>query len=470
MKRKILLVDDEEIFLRPLARTIVAAGFLVDTAGTASEAREKLKTGEVDLVISDVRMPGMDGIAFTRSLREEFGDLPVILMTAYGSIRTAVDAMKAGAQDYLLKPFEPDEILLHIRRILEIQDLRAADRFRTARNQETFDLRKTLVFESPAMKRLQQEMTGVLPLDTTILLTGETGTGKQLIARAIHYNGPRRDGPLIEVNCAAIPETLFETELFGHARGAFTGAVSDRKGMFQLAHGGTLFLDEIGEVPVSLQPKLLTAIQEKKFLRVGGARQIDVDVRIICATNKSLEEEVAAGRFRKDLFFRLSVFPIRVPPLRERPEDIPVLADFFLRRFARKCGKEYGSLSPDDISALRAYDWPGNVRELENFIERAVIRAQGDRAEITAALGGLTRTPADPGGEATFYPDLPFRDAKERVVSFFEKRYIEEALRRAEGKLTEAARLAGMDNKNFSEKMKRYGITLEAFKTFPPTA
>ncbi|MGB5195602.1 MAG: sigma 54-interacting transcriptional regulator, partial [Candidatus Deferrimicrobium sp.] len=231
--------------------------------------------------------------------REEYGDLPVILMTAYGSIRTAVDAMKAGAQDYLLKPFEPDEILLHIHRILEIQDLRAADRFRTARNQETFDLRKTLVFESPAMRRIQREMTGVLNLDTTILLTGETGTGKQLIARAIHYNGPRRDGPLIEVNCAAIPETLFETELFGHARGAFTGAVADRKGMFQLAHGGTLFLDEIGEMPLSLQPKLLTAIQEKKFLRVGGTRQIDVDVRIIAATNKSMEEEVAAGTIRR---------------------------------------------------------------------------------------------------------------------------------------------------------------------------
>lgn len=464
MKRKILLVDDEEIFLRPLARTIVSAGYLVDTADTAAQAREKLKTGEIDLVVSDVRMPGTDGIAFTRSLREEFGDIPVILMTAYGSIRTAVDAMKAGAQDYLLKPFEPDEILLHIRRILEIQDLRSAHRFRTARNQEAFDLRKTLVFESPSMRRLQEEMNGVLPLDTTVLLTGETGTGKQLIARAIHYNGPRRDGPLIEVNCAAIPETLFETELFGHARGAFTGAVSDRKGMFQLAHSGTLFLDEIGEVPLSLQPKLLTAIQDKKFLRVGGSRQIDVDVRIIAATNKSLEDEVSAGRFRKDLFFRLSVYPIRVPPLRERPEDLPILAEFFLRRFARKCGKEIGPLSPEDVAALRGYDWPGNVRELENFIERAVIRSAGLRAEIAAGLGASMRGTESGAAGLPFHPELPFREAKERVVSCFEKRYIEDALRRAGGKLTEAARLAGMDNKNFSEKMKRYGITLEAFR------
>jgi two-component system response regulator AtoC len=464
MKRKILLVDDEEIFLRPLARTIVSAGFLADTAGTAAEALEKLSTDEFDLVISDVRMPGTDGIGFTRAIRGSFADLPVILMTAYGSIRTAVDAMKAGAQDYLLKPFEPDEILLHIRRVLEVQDLRTADRYRTTRNQETFDLRRTLVCESGAMRRLQQDVGGILGLTTTVLLTGETGTGKQLIARAIHYNGPRRDAPLIEVNCAAIPETLFETELFGHVRGAFTGAVADRKGMFQMAHGGTLFLDEIGEVPLPLQPKLLTAIQEKKFLRVGGTRQIDVDVRIIAATNKSLEEEVSAGRFRKDLFFRLSVYPIRVPALRERSEDIPVLADLFLQRFARKCGKKIDRLAPADVAALRAYDWPGNVRELENFMERLVIRAAGADAGVASALG-IPTPDAVAGREASGYdPGLPFREAKEKVVSEFEKRYLSEVLRRAEGKLTEAARLAGMDNKNFSEKMRRHGLSLDAFR------
>jgi len=267
----------------------------------------------------------------------------------------------------------------------------------------------------------------------------------------------------MNVTCSALPEHLLESELFGHEKGAFTGAAAARAGCFERAAGGTLFLDEIGEVPLPLQPKLLTAIQEKRFLRVGGARQIDVDVRIIAATNKSLEEEVAAGRFRKDLFFRLSVYPLRVPPLRERLEDIPVLADFFLRRFARKCGKEIGALSAGDVESLRAYDWPGNVRELENFIERAVIRATGARVGIAAALGESTREAAA-GGDTPFYPDLSFRDAKDRVVSAFEKQYIEDALRRAEGKLTEAARLAGMDNKNFSEKMKRHGVTLEAFR------
>jgi len=460
MNRKILLVDDEEIFLRPLAKTILSAGLLVDTASTVEEARKKLASDEFDLVLSDVRMPGCDGISFARELHAEFPDLPVLLMTAYGSIRTAVDAMKAGATDYLLKPFEPDELLLLIRRALEIQDIRVVDRYRIERNQETFEFRKTVVCESDAMRKVQEDVERILGLDTTILLTGETGTGKQLIARGIHYSGPRRNRPLIEINCSAIPDTLFESELFGFTRGSFTGASGERKGLFHLADGGTLFLDEIGEVPLSLQPKLLAAIQEKKIMRIGGSRQVDVDVRIIAATNKSLEEEVAAGRFRKDLFFRLNVFPIRVPPLRERREDIPVLAEIFLHRFARKCGKSVDMPTPGGIALLQSYDWPGNVRELENFIERAVIRSSGRRIDLGVELqGGRER-----GIDLPFSSDIPFRDAKEEVVSAFEKRYIEDILRRSRGKLTDAARAAGMDNKNFSEKMKRYGITLDFFK------
>ncbi|MBI5343456.1 MAG: sigma-54-dependent Fis family transcriptional regulator [Deltaproteobacteria bacterium] len=461
MKRKILLVDDEEIFLRPLAKTILAAGFLVDTASSVPEAREKLRNDEFDLVVSDVRMPGTDGIAFTRSLHEEFPDLPVILMTAYGSIRTAVDAMKAGAGDYLLKPFEPDEMLLLVRRTMEIHDLRVADKYRVSRNQEAFEFRKSVVCESGAMRRLQEDVENILPLDTTVLLSGETGTGKQLIARGIHYSGPRKNGPLIEINCAAIPETLFESELFGFAKGSFTGATNERKGLFHLADGGTLFLDEIGEVPLALQSKLLSAIQERKFIRIGGSRQIDVDVRIIAATNKSLDEEIAAGRFRKDLFFRLNVFPIRVPPLRERKEDIPVLADIFLRRYARKCGKRIVRMSPASVAAIHSYDWPGNVRELENIVERAVIREKGEELRIPPDL----LYPSGAGEALSFSSEMPFKEAKERVVSSFEKRYIEDLLRKSGGKLTDAARAAGMDNKNFSEKMKRYGIALDDYRT-----
>ncbi len=459
MKRKILLVDDEEIFRRPLSKTILSAGFLVEAAASVEEARERLAADEFDLVVSDIRMPGADGISFTRELRAAFPDMPVILMTAYGSIRTAVEAMKAGAEDYILKPFEPDEVLLLIRRALEIQDLRIADRYRVTRNQERFGFRARVACESPAMRRLQEDVASVIGLDTTVLLTGETGTGKQLIARSIHYGSPRKDRPLIEVNCAAIPDTLFESELFGFAKGSFTGASVDRKGLFQLADGGTLFLDEIGEVPLAMQPKLLAAIQDKKVMRIGGTRHVDVDVRIIAATNKPLDEEAAGGRFRKDLYFRLNVFPLRVPPLRERKEDIPVIANEFLARFARKCGKTIEPLDAGSVEALEQYEWPGNVRELENFIERAVIRSAGPRLDIPREL----RPRAD-AVEGSFPAGIPFREAKERVVSEFERRYIEEVLRRHGGKLTEAARAAGMDNKNFSEKMKRYGITLESCK------
>ncbi len=461
MKRKILLLDDEEIFLRPLSRTILSAGYLADTASTIEEARTKLRADEFDLVVSDVRMPGTDGITFAREIRAEFPDLPVILMTAYGSIQTAVDAMKAGAEDYILKPFEPDEILLLIRKALRYHDLRVADRYRITRNQEAFGFPRTVVCESAAMRRLQQDVEGILDLDTTILLTGETGVGKQLIARGIHYSGPRRDKPLIEINCAAIPETLFESELFGFVKGAFTGATTDRKGHFQLADGGTLFLDEIGEVPLSLQPKLLAALQEKRFTRIGGSRPIDVDVRIMAATNKSLEEEVEKGRFRKDLFFRLNVFPLRVPPLRERREDIPLLAEHFLRMFARKCGKRIARISEASRAALLSSPWTGNVRELEHVIERAVIRASGEELDVT---GEMFPAPA-PAGDLPYPSGIAFREAKGQVVSAFEKRYIEDALRRNGGRLTAAAREAGMDNKNFSEKMKRHGITLEMFRT-----
>lgn len=460
MKRKILLVDDEEIFLRPLARTILSEGYLVDTASTAAEARQKLRADEFDLLITDVRMAGMDGISFTREVKGEHPDMPVIVMTAYGSIRTAVEAMKAGAEDYILKPFEPDEILLLIGRALEIQALRVADRYRLERDQEDFELRKTLVGKSDAMSRLKEEIESVRGLTTTVLLTGETGTGKGLVARAIHYGGSRRNRPFIEVNCAAIPEPLFESELFGFTRGSFTGASGDRKGHFLLAHGGTLFLDEIAEAPLSIQPKLLSAIQDKRIMRIGGSRKIDVDVRIIAATNRRLEDEVEAGRFRKDLFFRLNVFPIRVPPLRERKEDIPELASLFLRKYALKCGKKILGIAPDALRAMQDYDWPGNVRELENFIERAVIRARSEVLDPSEEL-----LPRGEGGGALAVPaELPFREAKERVVAAFERRYIEEALRRTGGRLSEAAREAGMDNKNFSEKMKRYGITLDTFR------
>ena len=462
---RVLVVDDEANITDAVRRALERVGYAVDVAADPDEAWARLERTVPDVVICDVRLHEADGLDVLARIRELYPEIAVIMMTGYASIESAVTSIKAGAVDYLAKPFNPGQLRHVVAKAIEQKRLLEENRYLRSQQGAADGV---VIGESRAMRDLFETAEKVASTDSSVLIMGRSGTGKEVLARFIHASSPRRDRPFVTVNCSAIPASLIESELFGHERGAFTGAVYSRRGSFELADASTLFLDEIGEMPLSLQPKLLTAIQEKRFLRVGGTRQIDVDVRIIAATNKSLEEEVAAGRFRKDLFFRLSVFPIRVPPLRERPEDLPVLADFFLRRFARKCGKEIGPLSEDDIFALRAYDWPGNVRELENFIERAVIRAAGDRAEIAATPGRSTLEPADEGDAAPFHPDLPFRDAKERVVSFFEKRYIEEALRRAEGKLTEAARLAGMDNKNFSEKMKRHGVTLDAFKTYPP--
>ncbi len=458
--RKVLLVDDEVIFVKPLARNIEKAGYEVDVAFSAEDAINKLKEDEFDLVLTDVRMPGVSGIDFTSWVKKEFPDLPVIVMTAYGSIKTAVSAMKAGAEDYVLKPFDPEEIILLIGRAIEFSELKAEKRARAERSQDQFKRSSLLVAESPQMKRILEQVEELKDVDTTVLITGETGTGKQLLAKTIHYTGVRRDKPFVEVNCAALPETLFESELFGFTRGAFTGASRDKKGLIQLAHGGTIFLDEVGEVPLSSQAKLLRAIQDKKFMRIGGTREIEVDVRIIAATNKDLEEEVEKGRFRRDLYYRLNVYPIHIPPLRERKEDIAPLAELFLESCARKMGKKIKGLSKESIRIIENYDWPGNVRELQNVIERAVISCRG---EILDNIGDFI-SPNSTRDEFPLNLDAPFREAKEMVVSYFERKYLEHALRKAGGKLSEAARLAGMDNKNFFEKMKKYNMSLKDFK------
>ncbi|RMG59490.1 MAG: sigma-54-dependent Fis family transcriptional regulator [Deltaproteobacteria bacterium] len=458
--KKVLLVDDEVIFVKPLAKTIEKAGYEVDVACSAEEAMEKLRGDEFDLVLTDVRMPGASGIDFTSWVKAEYPDLPVIVMTAYGSIKTAVSAMKAGAEDYILKPFDPEEILLLIGRAIEFSDLKAEKRARAERSQDQFLRGSLLVAESPAMKRILAMVEELKDLDTTVLITGETGTGKQLLAKTIHYRGVRRDRPFVEVNCAAIPETLFESELFGFTRGAFTGATKDKKGLIQLAHGGTLFLDEVGEVPLPSQAKLLRAIQEKKFIRIGGTREIEVDVRIIAATNKNLEEEVEKGRFRRDLYYRLNVYPIHIPPLRERREDIEPLARLFLENYSRKMGKEIREISRDSIKVMHLYDWPGNVRELQNVIERAVISCRGP---ILDNVGDFV-SPSRREDTIDVSLDSPFREAKEKVVAEFERKYLEHVLRKAGGKLTEAARLAGMDNKNFSEKLKKYNLSIRDFR------
>jgi DNA-binding NtrC family response regulator len=456
MKQRLLLVDDDEVFLRPLHRTLELAGYEVLPVQSGEEALDTLKTEDVDLVLTDKRLPGMDGVALVRQIKADHADLAVVVMTAYGTIESAVEAMRLGAEDYLVKPFEAAEMLVVIRRAIEFQALKSANRRSIRRNQERFTFRN-MVAKSAVMQSVFETLRSVADLDTTVLIHGETGVGKELLARSVHFSGSRRDRPFVAVNCAAIPAELFESELFGSRKGAYTGASEHRRGHFQMAHGGTLLLDEIGEMPLNLQSKLLRAIEEKKVTSVGADRPVDIDVRFIATTNKDLQAEVEHGAFRRDLFYRLSVMPVRVPALRERPEDIPLLAQHFLEEAGRRLKRAVKAIAPESVQALVRYPWPGNVRELENVIERAVIVSKED---VLTALERFLGGPA--GAHAPVDLSLPFRDAKARIVEEFERAYVAGLLDAHGGKLTAAAKHADMDPKNFSDKMARYGLRRQA--------
>jgi DNA-binding NtrC family response regulator len=451
MKRRILIVEDDQIFLRPLQRTLEVEGYEVLVVSSGEDAIDLLKNDDADLVLTDKRLPGLDGVDLVRRIKADHPDLAVVVMTAYGTIESAVEAMRLGASNYLVKPFETAEVVMVVRHAIEFQELRAASRATLRRNQEQFTLRNVLS-RSDAMQEVFEMLRSVAELDTTVLIHGETGVGKELLARSIHFSGPRRDKPFVAVNCAAIPAELFESELFGFRKGAFTSASETRRGFFQTANGGTLLLDEIGEMPLPLQSKLLRAIEERRVTSIGSDRAVEIDVRFIATTNKDLQAEVAGGTFRRDLFYRLSVMPIRVPPLRERVSDIPLLAQHFLEQSARRAKKAVHTIAPSALEALCRYAWPGNVRELENVIERAVIVAKGDTiADVEHFLTGEPeRSRVD--------LSLPFRDAKARVVEEFERAYVAGVLELEGGKLTAAAKHADMDPKNFWEKLVRYGL------------
>jgi DNA-binding NtrC family response regulator len=455
MKRRLLLVEDDEIFLRPLQRSLEVAGYDVILASSGEDAIDVLKREDADLMLTDKRLPGMDGVELVRRVKAEHPDLATIVMTAYGTIESAVEAVRLGAADYLVKPFEVPELLIVVRNAIELSELRAASHAALRRNQERFTLKNVLA-RSAAMHEVFDLLRSVAELDTTVLIHGETGVGKELLARSVHFSGTRREKPFVAVNCAAIPAELFESELFGFRKGAFTSASETRRGHLQMANGGTLLLDEIGEMPLALQSKLLRVIEDKRVTSIGADRGVEVDVRFIATTNKDLQAEVERGTFRRDLFYRLAVMPIRVPPLRERPEDIPLLAQHFLEVSARRTKKIMRGIAPGAMHALSRYAWPGNVRELENVIERAVIVAKSDTvSEVDRFLTG--------GGEhARVDLALPFRDAKARVVEEFERAYIGGVLEAYGGKLTAAAKHADMDPKNFSEKLARYGLRKSA--------
>ncbi|MHC1743514.1 MAG: sigma 54-interacting transcriptional regulator [Syntrophobacteraceae bacterium] len=377
----LLIIDDEKNYLLVLEDLLSEAGYQVLTADSGSKGLELALASDLDVLITDMKMPGLDGMTLLDRVHAEKPDLPVIMMTAFGSVEKAVEAMRKGAFDYILKPFKNEELKLTIRKAYEHHQLLRRNRYLTQELQDRYQF-SNIIGKSAPMQRVYELIEKVAPAKATVLITGESGTGKELIARAIHFNSPRRDMPFITVNCGALPETLLESELFGHEKGSFSGAISQRKGRFELAHEGTLFLDEITEMSPPLQVKLLRVLQELEFERVGGSTTLRVDVRVVAASNRNLKEEVAAGRFRSDLFYRLNVVHVLMPPLRDRSDDIPVLVSHFLNKYGKGAGKPKISIDSDALRCLMDYQWPGNVRELENAIERAVILASGDRIEV----------------------------------------------------------------------------------------
>jgi DNA-binding NtrC family response regulator len=459
----ILIVEDKDSLRTMLRHALEAQGHTVVEARDQPEAEAALVASHPAVVLSDLRLTEGDGFGVLRAAKDADPELPVIVMTAFGSIQDAVAAMKEGALDFLAKPVDPEHLLLMVERAL------AQRRLAT----ENLILREELaqrrgapqiVGDDAKLKQVSMALHRAAATDTTVLLEGESGTGKELFARALHALSERNDGPFIAINCAAIPETLLETELFGHEKGAFTGAAQRKSGKFELAHRGTLFLDEIGDMPLSLQAKILRALEEKTFERVGGTTPIRVDVRVVAATNRNLKAAVAARQYREDLYFRLSVFPILIPPLRDRPEDIPTLARYFIDRFCRDLGKRPLVLSPAAEQDLRSYAWPGNVRELQNCIERAAILTEGDTIQprhLNLSFRGPA-APASPEEDGGPWSKIDLTgtlaEATRRTVAEVERRKIEQALKDAAGNRGRAAEVLQVSYKTFTAKLKEYGL------------
>jgi two-component system, NtrC family, response regulator PilR len=454
--RRILVVDDEQSMREMLAIMLRQDGFEVVAAESRAVAAAVLAQGPVDLVITDVKLPDGDGIEILRHVKAASPETVVIVMTAFGTTETAVAALKLGAHDYLLKPFDVDELKIVVRNALERQDLRE-ENLRLKREFGRPHGLDQLVGVSPPMAALFEMIRSIAPTNSTVLITGESGTGKELVARAIHSLSPRRDGPFVSVNCGALPDTLLESELFGHMKGAFTDAHQNKKGLFEAAHRGTLFLDEVGETTPPMQVKLLRALQEKTIRRVGGTQETEVDVRVISATNVPLESLVKTRRFREDLFYRLQVIPIHAPPLRERREDVPRLAEHFLGRFAREMGKNVVKISEEAMSHLRRYSWPGNVRELENVIERAVA------LETTAAVLPERLPEAVRGKEAPRLTQLEIGEGfdLDAHLRTLECRLLMEALGRAAWDRAEAARLLGVSPRSLRYLIQKHAVTAD---------
>jgi two-component system response regulator PilR (NtrC family) len=452
---QILVVDDERSMRELLALFLGRAGYTVEAASTGAEARRAMAEREHDLIITDLQMPDVTGLEVLAESKAAHPDTQVIVITAYATADTAIAAMKAGAYDYLVKPFKLDEVALVVERAFERRHLLRQNVVLRDEIKGRYRLDR-LLGKSAAMQRVFEVLRKIAPARTSVLLVGESGTGKELAARALHELSPRADHGFVAVNCGAIPETLIESELFGHVRGAFTGATADKRGLFEAAHGGTLMLDEVAELPLGMQVKLLRALQERKVKPVGGVAEREVDVRVVAATNRDLETEVEKGTFRQDLYYRLNVIQVRMPPLRERREDVPLLVDHFVKKLAAEHAQPITGVDADAMSALTAYNFPGNVRELENLVERAVTLATDGRirADALPELSGAARAAA--GGDGDLPPsgfDL------ERELEAFERRFILKALERTDGNRTTAARLLGISFRSMRYRLSKLGIS-----------
>src|SRR5213594_289759 len=449
MRARILLVEDENNMARTLAKNLERAGHEVEHAPHGEAALARLAETSFDVVLTDLKMPVMDGMQLLRAMHERESAPAVVVLTGYGTIESAVEAMKLGAADYLIKDARPQEILLTIERVLRLDALRRenAQLRRAVRKLHGFG---ELIGDSAAMHDVYRVVGAVSQNKSTVLVSGESGTGKELVARTIHGRGPLAGGPFIAINCAGLSETLLDSQLFGHRRGAFTGAVADHDGVFRAAEGGTLFLDEVSEIPLGLQAKFLRALQDREVTPLGSSRPIAVDVRLIAATNRELEGEVRAGRFRQDLYYRLNVVHLALPPLRARPEDIPLLVEHFLQRFSREYQVAPKRLAAEAMERLRAYAWPGNVRELQNAIERAFALAVADTItldDLPAAVRGLP----SPDAPAVDLSDVP-------TLEEVERRLFAAALRKSGGNKNDAARLLGIDRQRLYRKIEKYGL------------
>ena len=450
MTPKILIVDDETAHCQMLEAVLKAEKYATQRAQDGQSAIEAVKERFYDLILMDIRMNRVGGIEALKKIKEISPDIPILMMTAYASVDTAVQAMRSGAYDYLTKPLDIDELKILVAKALRHHQLEKENIFLKEQLGSRFDF-SNIIGRSRTMKELLETVAMVAPSEATVLILGESGTGKELIANAIHQNSPRSSHPFIKVNCAALPETLLESELFGHEKGAFTGAVSRRQGRFHLAHKGSILLDEIAEMSMATQSKILRVLQEREFEPIGSPETVKVDTRIITATNKNLQEEVKANRFREDLYYRINVVNLTVPSLRERRDDIPLLVDFFLKRYAKKNHRNLKGFTPKAMDLLMRYDWPGNIRELENVVERSVIMMRGDFITPDEFPGVLKSL--DPEYEQISAEMLSGKSLKE-----MEKAMIMRTLQETDGNRTRAAEILGISRRTLQLKLKEYGV------------